>query len=87
MSLLVAHDSKHKKWKCLYCEKLYEEEENAYNCSRKHEIVLVPLAKEDLHRLLQFIYFKQDAVLNETIFRILKQYNKTASIRRPEDYD
>lgn len=83
-SNFVVFNNKYNKWQCLYCQKLYDEEGKARECNKEHSLVLVPLAKKDLHRLLQFILFKQDSLLTEDLVRVLQKYNKEASIRRPE---
>ena len=80
--LMIIQKLKNDKWKCLYCQRIFDKKEDAYEHETKHEIVLVPMAKEDLNRLLLFIFTKEDELLRENLISMLKRYNSTAALRR-----
>lgn len=70
------------KYKCLYCGKSYSEEGEAVDCKDSHHLVYVPIAREDLNRLLQFVFLKQDDLLTPELVRILQRYNQHQAVRR-----
>jgi hypothetical protein len=68
-------EKKKQTWfKCLYCSREYLDEKKAKECLDKHDLILVPIAKNDLGRLNQFLYLKQDELLTESLVRILQKY-------------
>jgi hypothetical protein len=69
-------------YRCGYCRKEYKERKEAVKCEEKHDLALVPIAKEDLNRLLLFIFRKDERLLSQNLIRILQKYNSRASLRR-----
>lgn len=66
---------------CGYCKKEFVGRDamaDAENCKDSHNLIYLQLSKEDLQRLLTFIYTKDDAVLGETIVERLQSYIKGA---------
>lgn len=66
---------------CGYCKKEYKGQtaiSDANNCKESHNLIYIQLSKEDLHRLLMFIFSKDDSVLSETIVERLQAYLKTS---------
>jgi hypothetical protein len=61
-------------WECKYCHKIYKLELIALGCENSHGIVYVPIRKEDLQRLIQFIYTKDERLLTETLMETLMAY-------------
>ena len=61
-------------YRCLYCRTEYDTLEKARSCIDKHDLVLVPIARNDLGRLNQFLYLKEDKLLTESLVRILQRY-------------
>lgn len=46
-----------------------------------HEYVVFPIQIEDLNRLIQFIYFKDDKLIRPELLKLMKYYVKRA-VRR-----
>lgn len=65
---------------CFYCKKEYriEDREKAEEHLKKHDLVLVPIALNDLSRLVQFFYLKEDSLLSPHLIKLLKQYAQQA---------
>ena len=49
---------------------------DADNCKDSHNLIYLQLSKEDLQRLVMFIYSKNDEVLGEDIVDRLQSYLK-----------
>lgn len=68
-------ETKTENWfKCLYCEREYKKESEARRCLDEHNLRLIPIAQNDLGRLNQFIYLKEDDLLTESLVRIIQKY-------------
>lgn len=63
-------------YNCGYCKKFYTDPVNAENCKESHKLIYVGITKEDLNRLLLFIYTKEDNVLGEHLVQLLQNYLK-----------
>lgn len=66
------------KYKCMFCE--YTNSVGADvdgHTEREHDYFLVPLLREDLARLMQFIYVKDDALITERLYKTLQKYNNS----------
>mgnify|MGYP005840859059 CR=1 FL=1 len=61
-------------YKCRYCQKPYDKEEDAIQCYYSHDIQFVPISREDLNRLLMFIFTKEDDLITPTLYRTLQVY-------------
>ena len=61
-------------FKCFYCRKDYKEEAKAKKCVVNHDLVLVPIASNDLGRLNQFFYLKDDNLLTEPLVNTVKRF-------------
>ncbi len=69
-------------YRCGYCRKEYKKREEAVIHEESHDFVLIPMAKEDLNRLVLFIFTKKDELLSENLIKILQKYNSVSSLRR-----
>lgn len=66
---------------CGYCHKIYTGEtgaSDATKCKESHDLIFLQLSKEDLQRLVMFIYSKEDDVLGDDIVNRLQSYLKGA---------
>jgi hypothetical protein len=66
---------------CGYCKKEFTSNtaiSEAENCKESHSLIYVQLSKEDLQRLIMFIYSKNDEVLGDDIVERLQSYMKGA---------
>lgn len=62
------------KLKCFYCGQLYATEEKARACENSHDVVFVPILREDLNRLVNFIATGERGLLTERLSRTLFRY-------------
>lgn len=61
-------------WKCSYCGKFHTHPELADSCRDGHDIVYVPIALDDLNRLIHFLYNpKHDLLEGTKVVQILRQ--------------
>ena len=72
-------------WKCSYCEAEYPEKDKAQECVASHNLILVPIAKEDLSRLLQFIFTHEEKLLSPSLIRIIQKYSYQSLATSLED--
>jgi len=59
---------------CGYCRKFFTNPVDAEACKEHHNLVYVALSMEDLNRLVNFIYTKEEALLTETLINNLQRY-------------
>ena len=71
-----------KGYKCGYCGKLYVTSPEADRCKDSHELIYVALSKDDLNRLVNFLFIRDEKLLTETLITTLQKYLKSA--RRKE---
>ena len=62
-------------WKCIYCEAEYPEEDMAQKCVASHFLILVPIGKEDLNRLIQFLFTGEEDLLTPSLVGTLQKYS------------
>lgn len=67
------------KLRCYYCNKLYSTEQKARECENTHDIVFVPIFREDLNRLINFIATGDKNLLSERLSRTLFKYFRSES--------
>ena len=73
MSIKVKQADGKYKYKCFYCNKLYDDPTQADKCrDENHDLIYIPMSKSDVSRLLQFIYLKNDDLLTPTMIESLK---------------
>jgi hypothetical protein len=62
-------------WKCKFCSMTYKLETMALACEQAHEVVFVPIYREDLQRLMQFILTKDERLITERLGQTLSKYS------------
>ncbi len=62
------------KLRCFYCGKLYTTEQKARECENSHDVVFVPILREDLNRLVNFIATGDRSLITERLSRTLYRY-------------
>lgn len=72
-------------FQCSYCRSTYKEEGLAEACWDGHGIIYLPIAKDDLNKLLNFIYVGNRTVLSENLLEVIGRYNAHAAIRRMDE--
>jgi hypothetical protein len=63
-------------WECNICGELHRLEPWALSCEQGHEMILVKFKQDDLFKLIQFIYTKDDDLLTESLVKTLMKYRK-----------
>ena len=59
---------------CGYCGKFFTNPVDADNCKESHDLIYLPLSKEDLNRLVLFLYQKEDKLLTKSLIDNLQKY-------------
>ena len=67
--------------RCFYCGKYFKEEKKARECENKHDVVYVPMLREDLNRLVNFIATGDRNLLTERLSKVLFKYVRAESTR------
>ena len=63
---------------CFYCGKWYEKPERARKCENEHDVIFVPILREDLNRLLNFIASGDRGLLTERLSKTLFRYTRAS---------
>ncbi len=63
------------KYQCKHCGRTYDTLGDAKNCETSHDIVYVPIERQDLKRLLIFLQTGDSSILSMTLLRTLSRYN------------
>ncbi len=61
-------------WKCGYCYKFFTNPVDAENCKENHQLIYVAISKEDLNKLINFIYIGDEKILPDTLVERLQRY-------------
>lgn len=70
-------------WECTICGKIHDRDVYALSCEQKHDIIYVPIKREDLFNLIQFLYTGDTELLTESLMTTLQKYSKQMK-GRPE---
>lgn len=74
------------KFLCSICKKEFPTAFAAdFHRDSEHEVVYVPLGREDLHRLIMYIELRDVSVLTPTLINTLKTYHRAASKPKPQE--
>lgn len=67
---------KRDKKRCIYCWTAYSTEERARKCEDDHgdDVIMLPILKEDLNRLVNFIATGEQELLTKRLVRTLYRY-------------
>lgn len=66
-------------WACGVCKKVYPDPIQADLCRDSHGVIYVPFTKEELNRLINFIYTKEEALLTPALVDKLSKYLRSSS--------
>lgn len=61
-------------WKCSICELEHARDVYALSCEQSHEMIYVAFKREDLYRLVQFIYTGDFELLTDSLKKTLMNY-------------
>ncbi len=62
---------------CNICSKKYTTQEEARNCENHHDLIFLPIEREDLQRLILFITTGEQRVLTSSLLEVLYRYSGT----------
>lgn len=72
----LSKELKNGSWKCLYCGKTHSDREGVFSCLSDHELILLPLSRDDLHRLYTYVRRGNQDILSESLVKILGKYHR-----------
>jgi hypothetical protein len=67
-----------KGYACGYCKKVYSTAPEADLCKENHNLVYVALSREDLQKLIMFIYTQDVTLITDNMIDRLQSYMKTS---------
>lgn len=62
-------------WKCNICGMEHARDIDALSCEQSHEVIYVPIKREDLFRLVQFLYTGDMSLITEELMSTLRKYS------------
>jgi hypothetical protein len=63
-------------YRCSLCQKVHSTSLLADGCEQSHKVLYVPMTKEDLNAILNFIYTGEQKLLTPDLVKKLEQYRK-----------
>lgn len=69
----MAIKNKRGEWICSVCGEVRKNPADADSCRDKHDIIYVPFLREDLNRLLHFIYQPDESLITETMVKTIRK--------------
>jgi hypothetical protein len=72
-------------YQCGYCKKFFTDPIECDSHKETHKLIYLALSQEDLNRLVQFIYSKDDRILGGDLVDRLQSYLKGSFITEIED--
>lgn len=72
-------------YSCMYCGREYPDPFKADACRDSHELLYIAMTKEDLNRIINFIYSKEDSLITEALLTNLRRYIKYANVKSSRD--
>lgn len=63
-------------YKCAICGLVYDRDTLAYACEKSHEYIYMMIRREDLFKLVQFIYTGDTSLLSDSLMATLRKYQK-----------
>ena len=80
----MAFKTKDGKYQCSYCLKKYDDPVKADACREEHDLIYLPLTREDIFALANFLHSKNEKDLTESAVRQLLKYRRLTQ-RRPKE--
>lgn len=59
---------------CSICGTAYDRDTYALSCEQGHDTIYIPFSSDELFRLVQFLYTKDESLLSESLVKKLMQY-------------
>lgn len=73
---------KEKQYTCLYCNTPYSEKKKAEKCIKDHDIIYFPISRDDLNRLNNFIFTREDKLLSSSLIETIRKYARNLTRSR-----
>ena len=73
------------RYECTFCHKDFETVAKADGCEMAHQIIYVPIKKEDLMRLIQFLYTREEKLLTDSLVNTLTKYARAKTEKDIDD--
>lgn len=80
----MAFKTKDGKYQCSYCGKKYVDPVKADTCREEHDLIYLPLTREDIFALSAFLYTKNEKDLTDTLVKQILKYRKLTQ-RKPKE--
>ena len=80
----MAYESKDGKYQCSYCGKKYKDPVKADACRDDHDLIYLPLTREDIFALAGFIYTGNEKDLTDSLVNQIMKYRKLTQ-RKPKE--
>lgn len=61
-------------WVCSYCGSVAPSAREADECRDSHNLLYIPMSKEELNRLITFIFTKDESLLSRDFIYRLRKY-------------
>ena len=61
-------------YECKFCQKQYDDINEARQCEAGHDIVYLPIERADLKRLLMFLVTGEKRLLTDRLLNMLNKY-------------
>lgn len=74
-------------FQCSICNTIHSRDVYALSCEQSHDIIYVPFKSEDLFRLVQFLYTKDDSLLSESLMKTLLKYRSRNYFGKEKEND
>ena len=67
-------------YRCSYCNKIFDRSQEADACRDSHQLIYLPITKNDLNHLINFIYSKEEKLLTASLMNTLIKYSRSRNI-------
>ncbi len=61
------------KWICSYCLKEYSDATKADTCRENHDLIYLQISRDDLNRLINFLFIQDPKLITERLVKNLQQ--------------
>lgn len=72
----MAFKTKEGKYQCSYCGKVYDDPVRADACREDHDLIYLPLTREDILALGAFLYTKNEKDLTDSLVKQILKYRR-----------
>jgi hypothetical protein len=72
------------KYVCEICLRIYPTVDQAKLCQQGHDIIYLPIQREDLKRLIAFIHLGEGKLLTQSLISTLERYAQISSEPAPK---